>query len=146
MGDDVRSEAGDPSPSPAGEVYDWYRRGCRLLDEGNPAAAVQLLARVSAAEPTARHARETLGRARLATGQYSEAEADFTQLVESAPDDDYAHLGLGIALARQGRFDEAVEHLALAVAMRPDRAEYASHLHQARATLQARLAAHPPRR
>jgi Flp pilus assembly protein TadD len=108
-----------------------------LLDDGDAAAAVQLLARVSAAEPSARHARETLGRARLAAGHYAEAEADFAHLVASAPDDDYAHLGLGMALARQGRFDEAVEHLALAVAMRPDRDEYARQLHHARATLRA---------
>jgi tetratricopeptide (TPR) repeat protein len=134
-----------PSPSseghrepPAGDVYDWYRRGCRLLDEGHAAAAVQLLARVSASEPQARHARETLGRARLAAGLYSEAEADFAFLVDSAPDDDYAHLGLGMAMARQGRFEDAVEHLALAVAMRPDRTEYASQLQHVRATLKAR--------
>jgi Flp pilus assembly protein TadD len=74
----------------------------------------------------------------LAAGQYAEAEADFARLVDSAPDDDYAHLGLGMALARQGRFAEAVEHLALAVAMRPDRPEYASQLQHARATLRAR--------
>ena len=124
--------------APAGDLYDWYQRGCRLLDEGNAAAAVQLLARVSEQEPGARHAREALGRARLAAGHYYEAEADFAQLVASAPDDDYAHLGLGMAMARQGRFAEAVEHLALAVAMRPDRPEYASQLHHARATLRAR--------
>ncbi|MFL6181100.1 MAG: tetratricopeptide repeat protein [Actinomycetes bacterium] len=123
---------------PAGDVYDWYQRGCRLLDEGNAAAAVQLLARVSESEPSARHARETLGRARLAAGQYAAAETDFAHLVASAPDDDYAHLGLGMALARQGRFEEAVEHLALAVAMRPDRPEYASQLQHVRATLRAR--------
>ena len=123
---------------PAGDVYDWYRRGCQLLDDGHAAAAVQLLARVSAREPDARHARETLGRARLAAGQYHEAEEDFAVLVASAPDDDYAHLGLGMAMARQGRFAEAVEHLALAVAMRPDRPEYASQLDHARATLRAR--------
>lgn len=127
-----------PGTAPGGDLYDWYRRGCRLLDEGNAAAAVQLLARVSAHEPDAPHARETLARARLATGEYSEAEADFAALVARAPDDDYAHLGLGMALARQGRFAEAVEHLALAVAMRPDRPEYASQLEHVRATLRAR--------
>ncbi len=125
---------------PRGDLYDWYRRGCQLLDEGNAAAAVQLLARVSAQEPDSPHARETLGRARLATGQYSEAEADFATLVARAPDDDYAHLGLGMALARQGRFAEAAEHLALAVAMRPDRPEYAAQLEHVRATLRARSA------
>lgn len=119
-------------------MYEWYRRGCRLLEGGDPAAALTLLERVAAAEPQARHVRECLGRARLATRQYAAAEADFAQLVQRQPDDDYAHLGLGLALARQGRFDDAVEHLALAVAMRPDRAEYAEHLRQVRATLRAR--------
>jgi Flp pilus assembly protein TadD len=134
-----------PADDPDGGVYEWYRRGCRLLDEGNAAAAVQLLARVAAQEPQARHARETLGRARLAAGQYSDAETDFAFLVDSAPDDDYAHLGLGMAMARQGRFVEAVEHLALAVAMRPDRHEYASQLRHVRATLDANQSTAPHR-
>ena len=123
--------------APTGDLYDWYRRGCRLLDAGDAAAAVQLLVRVTAEEPEARHARETLGRARLAAGYYADAETDFALLVDAAPDDDYAHLGLGIAMARQGRFEEAVEHLALAAAMRPDREEYASQLRHVRATLSA---------
>lgn len=123
--------------APTGDLYDWYRRGCRLLDTGDAAAAVQLLVRVTAEEPEARHARETLGRARLAAGHYADAETDFALLVDAAPDDDYARLGLGMAMARQGRFEEAVEHLALAVAMRPDREEYASQLRHVRATLAA---------
>lgn len=123
---------------PAGDVYDWFRRGCHLLEEGSAEAAVTLLERVAEAEPTARHVRETLGRARLAARQYAAAEQDFALLVDQAPDDDYARLGLGLALARQGRQEEAVEHLALAVAMRP-RADYVTELEQARATLRARL-------
>lgn len=130
--------------TPAGDVYDWYRRGCRLLDDGHPAAAVELLTRVATAEPTARHVRETLGRARLAARRYADAEADFAALVDSQPDDDYAQLGLGLALARQGRFRESAEHLALAVAMRPDRAEYVAQLRQVRATLRAQAEADQP--
>jgi Flp pilus assembly protein TadD len=135
--------AGLPGPDdagiglPAGDVYDWFRRGCQLLDDGHPAAAVELLTRVAATEPSARHVRETLGRARLAAGRFADAEADFAALVASQPDDDYAQLGLGLALARQGRFGEAAEHLALAAAMRPDREEYVTHLRQVRATLRA---------
>lgn len=129
---------------PAGDVYDWFRRGCRLLDDGHPAAAVELLTRVAAAEPHARHVRETLGRARLAARRYVDAEADFAALVAAQPDDDYARLGLGLALARQGRFRESAEHLALAVAMRPDREEYVEHLRQVRATLRAQAGAGQP--
>lgn len=132
------------SRPPAGDVYDWYQRGCRLLDEGHPAAAVELLTRVAAAEPTARHVRETLGRARLAARRYADAEADFAALVASQPDDDYAQLGLGLALARQGRFRESAEHLALAVAMRPDRTEYVAQLRQVRATLRAQAETDQP--
>ncbi len=126
-----------PSKQPDGDVYDWYQRGSALLEEGHPAAAVELLTRVAAAEPGARHVRETLGRAYLAVGRFFDAESEFSHLVASQPDDDYAHLGLGLACARQGRFREAVEHLALAVAMRPDREEYVRSLEQARATLRA---------
>ena len=122
---------------PAGDVYDWYQRGSTLLDEGHPAAALELLTRVAAAEPDARHVRETLGRAYLAVGRYDDAEREFAHLVDSQPDDDYAHVGLALACARLGRFREAAEHLALAVAMRPDREEYVRHLGQVRATLRA---------
>lgn len=96
------------------------------------------------AEGTSHHLTETMGRARLAVGRYVEAERDFADLVSDRPDDDYARLGLGLALARQGRFDEAVEHLALAVAMRPDREEYGNHLRQARATLRAQAEVREP--
>jgi Flp pilus assembly protein TadD len=129
--------------SPEGDVYDWYLRGCQLLDEGHAGAAVQLLERVSVAEPQARHVRETLGRARLSARQYAEAEKDFAFLVDSSPNDDYAHLGLGLAMARQGRFDDALEHLALAVALRPDREEYVAELRQVKATLAARASDDP---
>ena len=69
---------------------------------------------------------------------------DFAALVASQPDDDYAQLGLGLALARQGRFRESAEHLALAVAMRPDRTEYVAQLRQVRATLRAQAETDQP--
>ena len=123
---------------PDGDVYDWYIRGSQLLDQGHPAAAAQLLERAAAAEPGARNIMEALARARLSTRQYEQARNDFERLVTLQPDDDYARLGLGLALARLGRFTAAAEQLALAVAMRPDRAEYAEQLRQVRATLRAR--------
>ena len=123
---------------PDGDVYEWYVRGLRLLEEGHPAAAALLLERAAAVEPEARSVREALGRERLASRQYELARGDFTQLVAMQPDDDYARLGLGLSLARLGDFVAAAEQLALAVAMRPDRADYEEHLRQVRATLSAR--------
>ncbi len=95
-------------------------------------------------EPEARHVRETLGRAYLAVARYHDAELEFAHLVASQPDDDYAHVGLGLACARQGRFREASEHLALAVAMRPDRADYVRPLEQVRATIRAQTERRQP--
>jgi hypothetical protein len=59
-------------------------------------------------------------------------------IVEASPSDDYAHFGLGLALARTGDHEAAAQYLALAAAMRPDRKPYTDALSQVRATLQAR--------
>jgi tetratricopeptide (TPR) repeat protein len=128
----------ETSGRPVGSVYDWYVRGLALLESGDPAAAVHLLTRAAAAEPGSASVREALGRARLASRQWDEARADFAFLVDAAPDDDYARFGLGLALARLGQLDASAEQLALAVAMRPDRQDYARYLREVRATRAAR--------
>ena len=57
--------------------------------------------------------------------------------MEASPSDDYAHFGLGLALARTGDPAAAAEYLALAAAMRPDAAHYTEALRSVRATLRA---------
>ena len=125
-----------PSPaapsSPAGDVYDWYVRGRDLLSRGDAAAAVQILTHTVAAEPQSRSAREMLARAQYDARQYQEAVDNFRQLVESDPADHYAHFGLGLAARKVGDPQLAVEHFALAAAMRPDLSRYARELQSAR--------------
>jgi hypothetical protein len=58
-------------------------------------------------------------------------------IVEASPSDDYAHFGLGLALARTGHHAAAAEYLALAAAMRPDARHYTEALRSVRATLRA---------
>jgi tetratricopeptide (TPR) repeat protein len=131
--------ADQPAPvPPAGDAYEWFRRGTALLEQGNPAAAAQLLAWAAEEEPTARSVRETWARALYDTRRYEEAAREFRRLVDLAPDDDYACFGLGLALWRMQRFRESADYLAMASVMRPDRSEYASALRQVRATLAAR--------
>lgn len=120
---------------PSGDVYDWYTRGLALLGQGHPGAAVQLLARVSRAEPGSSAAREALARAQFDTGRYDDALETFAEMARRNPADDYAQFGLGLAAARLGDVQGAVEHLALAVAMRPDIGYYRRELNVARATL-----------
>jgi predicted Zn-dependent protease len=118
--------------APAGEVYDWYVRGRDLLGRGDAAAAVQVLAHTVAAEPSSRSAREMLARAQFDSRQYAAAAANFAVLVERDPSDHYAQFGLGLSSHRVGDLAGAVEHLALASAMRPDLHHYARALRSAR--------------
>ncbi len=141
-----RSE-GESEPAAArpvglgGEVYDWYHRGLRLLDGGNPAAASQVLRRAADAEPDSRSIREALARSQFDAAMYADALDSFRRIAQSCPDDDYAHFGWGLSAARLGDFSLAVRHLALAAAMRPDNSHYHRELRSARATLRAREAA-----
>jgi Flp pilus assembly protein TadD len=123
------SEAGTPE----GGVYEWYQRGLQLLGSGDPDAAATLLARVAEAEPGSRSVREALARAQYDAGRYEEAIASFRELIAGNPTDDYAHFGLGLAASRAGELTVAAEHLALAVAMRPDLGHYARALRGVRA-------------
>jgi tetratricopeptide (TPR) repeat protein len=134
--------AGDHQ-APGGDSYTWYRRGLDLLSRGSPAAAAELLERAAEAEPGARSIREALARAQFDAGRYAQAADSFRQNVEAIPSDDYAHFGLGLALARGGDPAAAAEHLALAAAMRPELPHYAEALRGVRATLRARTQAGP---
>jgi Flp pilus assembly protein TadD len=122
----------DGSP-PDGDVYEWYQRGVQLLRDGNPAAAATLLGRAATAEPGSRSILEALARAQYDAGRYEEALISFTALTRLSPTDDYAHFGLGLAASRAGELRLAAEHLALAVAMRPDVGHYARALRGVRA-------------
>ena len=123
------SEAG----SPEGGVYEWYQRGLELLANGHPAAAATLLARAAEEEPGSRSVLEALARAQFDAGRYEEAMASFTQLITVNPTDDYAQFGLGMAASRAGDLGVAAEHLALAVAMRPELGHYSRALRGVRA-------------
>jgi tetratricopeptide (TPR) repeat protein len=133
------ADAPPPPPDvlPKGEVYDWYTRGLDLLDGGNPAAAVTLLNHAAAAEPQSRSVREALARAQFDAGLYADAVDSFSWIISVNPADDYAQFGLGLAAAKTGDLPAAVEHLALAAAMRPDISHYATALRGARAALAA---------
>jgi len=121
-----------------GAAYEWYLKGVELLDGGSPAAAATLIRRAADAEPESRSVREALARAQFDSGQYADAADSFGWIVSVDPVDDYAHFGLGLSSAKVGDLPAAVEHLALAVAMRPDLKHYGRALRGARAALAAR--------
>jgi Flp pilus assembly protein TadD len=131
----TRSEgaAVDDTGAPGGGVYEWYQRGLHLLANRDPAAAATILARAAEAEPGSRSLLEALARAQYDAGRYDAAMGTFRELISQNPADDYAQFGLGLAASRAGDLDLAAEHLALAVAMRPDVTHYARALRGVRA-------------
>lgn len=147
-GDGDGSDGGDRSGGSrgdgSGDTYDLYQRGLELLNRGSAAAAAQLLARANTAEPGSRSVLEALARAQFDAHRYGDAADSFRQIVDASPTDDYAQFGLGLALARTGNPRGAAEHLALAVAMRPDLRHYTDALRGVRATLRARREAGLP--
>jgi tetratricopeptide (TPR) repeat protein len=125
----------DSPTEPTGEAADWYRQGVQLLEDGNPAAAAQLLTRVAQKTPESASVLEALARAHFDGGDYEDAVDSFAQLANVSPNDDYAQFGWGLAAAKLGQMDVAVEHLSAAAAMRPEIRHYANALRAARSTL-----------
>jgi Flp pilus assembly protein TadD len=105
----------------------------QLLGDGHPDAAATLLERANAAEPGSRSVLEALARAQYDAGRYRAAMDSFTRLITVNPTDDYAQFGLGLSASKAGELELAAEHLALAVAMRPDLTHYARALRGVRA-------------
>lgn len=134
------SAGGDPE----GQPYDWYHRALALLDGGNADAAAQLLEHLLAVEPTSLCALEAYARALFDARRYGSAAKAFAQILDRAPDDDYAHFGLGMSLWHVQEFVKARDELAMAFVMRPTRSEYSRALAQVKATLRSRVAGNLP--
>lgn len=79
------------------------------LARGEPAAAALKLRTLLALKDDWWPAFERLGTALMRLGQYGEAKASFDRALAERPDDIDALLGVGICLAEQGKFAEAVE-------------------------------------
>ncbi len=125
---------GPADPEERGElVYDLYRRGVDLLDNGDFAAATVPLEQARSYEPDKTSIREALGRAYFRAGRYNAAREEFAAVVERSPVNDYAHFCLGRAFQMTGQRTEARRHLKLAAGLRPDRKDYREYLNRAQA-------------
>src|SRR2546426_10443556 len=65
---------------------------------------------------------------RLHAGDYAAAEQASRQVLEAAPDSPVARSKLGVALAQQGRLDEAIAEFSKALSLRPTYAPAYSNL------------------
>jgi tetratricopeptide (TPR) repeat protein len=108
-----------PEFNESSEAYSLFRRGADFLEGGHPAQAAMYLSRALRLEPGRNSIREALGRAEYAIGRPERAAELFRDVLEAAPDNDYAHYALARCLRRMGRGEEARGHLRLARALHP---------------------------
>jgi Flp pilus assembly protein TadD len=101
------------------ETYDLFQEGKRHLRRGDAERASVALEQARELEPQKASIREALGIAYFRSRRWSDAETEFRALTELAPADHYGHYGLGRALEKQGRRDEAAGHLKLAGLLKP---------------------------
>jgi Flp pilus assembly protein TadD len=113
------SERRTPDFCDESEAYSLYCRGMEFLETDHPAQAVMYLSRALKLEPGRNSIREALGRSQFALGRHERAAELFRELVEAAPDNDYAHYALARCLRLLGRGEEARAHLRLARALHP---------------------------
>ena len=100
-------------------AYGLLQRGTSLLAQRHDAQAAVLLERARRLEPGKGSIVEPLARAYYNGGRMTEAAEAFAQLIEIDPSAAYGHFGLGQALKRLGRRDDARRHLRIAVALAP---------------------------
>ena len=110
------------------ETYDLYRQGQDHLARGRAAQATVALEKAKRREPEKASIREALGIAYFRIQRFSEAEAEFREILELQPVDHYAHFALGRCLEKQGRPKEAYGHYRLASFFRPQSADYKAAL------------------
>jgi Flp pilus assembly protein TadD len=113
------------------QAFQAFQEGARLLAASDTHGAVVALERARDLEPDTPSVREMLARAYFRAGNVTGATEEFRRSVELDPVNDYAHFGLGLCLLRHGDQIGARRHLKLAVAMRPDSADYRRALDRA---------------
>ncbi|HWF26386.1 MAG TPA: tetratricopeptide repeat protein [Solirubrobacteraceae bacterium] len=115
------------------DVYELFRRGTSLLEEGHNHQATVPLARARDLAPDKTSIREALGRALFHAKRYEEAAAEFAAVIERAPVNDFALFCLGRSLQQLGRHAEARKPLTLAACLQPERRDYSLYRDRARA-------------
>jgi tetratricopeptide (TPR) repeat protein len=91
--------------------------GALERNAGRLDAAIPLLERAVAGDPKLVPARLVLGEAFAAFGRVEEAIGQYRRVLELAPQSDFAHAGLALALRTSGDLDGAMRHFQQAVAI-----------------------------
>ena len=113
------------------ETDDADKNTCRFFIKGKMHAcdndhikAVMLFEKAIKLEPKKGSIREALATAYFNCGLFDAAEKHFREALQIDAASDFAHYGLGLCLAKEGRVIKAMGHLKLASAMTPSNKNY----------------------
>jgi tetratricopeptide (TPR) repeat protein len=112
------------------EVFELYQRGLEALRTGHADEAIVPLERARKLEPGSMSITEALGQTYLKLRFYDRAIAQFAEILEKEPLDDYAHYCIARAYDRTGEWRMAARHYRLAAFFRPARRLYRDTLEQ----------------
>ena len=119
-------------------TYERYRLGQAYVAGGDPRSAARVLEPAVEAEPTSAALWLVLAQAYFASARLRAAQSAFERVVELDPTDDHARFGVGRALERQSRHEEALAQYRIAFALSPE-PDYAEALRRVETRLAARL-------
>jgi GTP-binding protein len=106
----------DMAADPHRETFDRARKAATA---GKHDEAIARCNEILAADPRHRGALDLLGFAYFFKQEYSTAEGWCRKTLEHYPQHAYAHKGLGLCLARQGKLEEGLPHLREAMRLEP---------------------------
>src|SRR3954471_2500322 len=112
------------------EVYELFQEGRARLARGEVAQATVPLERARRREPNQASIRQELGKAYLRLRRYEEAAAEFTVMLDLAPNDHYGYYLLGRCQERLGRRKLARGSYKMATWLRPQCDDYRAALDQ----------------
>ncbi|WP_310569237.1 tetratricopeptide repeat protein [Gemmatimonas sp.] len=99
----------------------FAEKGWSKLSLGDPAGAEVALRRALELAPGSNDAETLLGWAQMMQQQYDAARTTFQQVLQRDPEHALAHTNVGYVCLRQGRYGEAIEHLARVIRLDLDR-------------------------
>ncbi|MFP4623560.1 MAG: tetratricopeptide repeat protein [Gemmatimonadota bacterium] len=120
---------------PADDAVDYYREGVELLGAGRYHEALTSFRLALRESPGDAAVLQQIAIAHTRIGMTDEAVKVYRQVLDRDRTAMGAHYGLAFLLLREGRREEAVEHLRRFLERPPELAEAQRHVEHARATL-----------
>lgn len=114
---------------------DYYAEAVELMSAGRYHDALTSFRLALRSDPQDPAILQQIAMTYTRIGMTEQASKTYRQVLEGNPRSAGAHYGLAFLLAREGRTDEAIQHLESFLAMPPDGADAQRHVEHARATL-----------